>query len=1188
MSFFSPHNHHSSITRQLSFGSLEAVNMEPDKEFDALPFGVDYGRLENGLVYYVKCNPKPRQRASFALAVKVGSVLEEEDERGVAHIVEHLAFSATKKYTNHAIVKFLESIGAGFGPCQNAETSCDGTVYKLLIPIDKPELLSEAIQVLAEFSSEIRLSKDDLEKERGAVMEEYRDNRNADGRILDACWTLVMEGSKYADRLPIGLENVIKKVSPQTLKQFYQKWYHLSNMAVIAVGDFSDTKSVIELIKTNFGHKYSALEPPPIPHFKVPSHDDPRFSYFVEPEASESAVMIAYKMQADEMKTVKDYREKLVKSMFCMALNRRLFRISRRKDPPYFSCSVDSYDLVHDLKAYVMTSSCKEKGTLEALESMLIEIARIRLHGFSEREISVVRALKMSSIESTYLERDQMESSSLRHDYTEHFTNNKPIIGIEYEAQLQKSILPDILASEVSKFAEKLWTSCSCVILIVEPQAFAGIDDMKNIVMKINKLENKGSISPWDDEHIPEEIVNSMPNTGNIIEQREHANIGASELTLSNGMRVCYKCTDFFNDQVIFAGFSYGGLSELPECKYFSSSMGSTIAEEIGMFGHRPSVLIDMLAGKRVDVDIEISNYKRTFYGYCSPFYLEAAFQLVYQLFTTKVTPDDEVIKRAMQVKEEAILARERDPYTSFSNRAREINHGNSYFFRPFGINELQKVNPVKACEYFNTCFKDPSTFTVVIIGKTDPTVAVPLILKYLGGIEKPPLPILHFNSDYIKGLPYEYPKSITREVVYSPMIEVQCMVRICFPIELKNGTMEEEIHYTGFLTRLLETKLLQLLRFKHGQIYNASVSESIDGDLPCLTGDICGDIRIDFSCDPKISLKLVDLALNEIFRLREEGPSDQDVETILEVEQRAHENGLQENYYWLNQILSSYQSRIYSGDIGTSFKILDEGRTKDKTIFTMDPSRDRYEDFSSHCWFHSSGSQSEDRGFNCRELTMFKGLFGKTKPETNALTTLDKLNETLEMLEKKENVLLKKAAAEVEKAKEYAKGRNKRAAIQCLKRKKLYEQQIEQLGNFQLRVHDQMILLEGAKATTETVDALRTGAAAMKAMQKATNIDDVDKTMDEINEQTENMKQIQEALSNPIGASADFDEDELEAELEELEGAELEEQLLQPATTAPAAPVQVPAGRQQARPVPQKRTAEEDELAALQAEMAL
>ncbi|KAL2553975.1 vacuolar protein sorting-associated protein 32-like protein 2 [Forsythia ovata] len=217
--------------------------------------------------------------------------------------------------------------------------------------------------------------------------------------------------------------------------------------------------------------------------------------------------------------------------------------------------------------------------------------------------------------------------------------------------------------------------------------------------------------------------------------------------------------------------------------------------------------------------------------------------------------------------------------------------------------------------------------------------------------------------------------------------------------------------------------------------------------------------------------------------------------------------------------------------------------------------------------------------------IKMFTRMFGKPKQETNALATLDKLNETLEMLEKKENVLQKKAAVEVEKAKEFTRAKNKRAAIQCLKRKRLYEQQIEQLGNFQLRIHDQMILLEGAKATTETVDALRTGAAAMKAMQKATNIDDVDKTMDEINEQTENMKQIQEALATPIGAAADFDEDELEAELEELEGAELEEQLLQPTIAAPAAPVQVQAGRVPAQP---KRTKEEEELAALQAEMAL
>ncbi|XP_026447541.1 vacuolar protein sorting-associated protein 32 homolog 1-like [Papaver somniferum] len=216
----------------------------------------------------------------------------------------------------------------------------------------------------------------------------------------------------------------------------------------------------------------------------------------------------------------------------------------------------------------------------------------------------------------------------------------------------------------------------------------------------------------------------------------------------------------------------------------------------------------------------------------------------------------------------------------------------------------------------------------------------------------------------------------------------------------------------------------------------------------------------------------------------------------------------------------------------------------------------------------------------------MFTRFFGKPKQDTDALVSLDKLQETLEMLEKKENVLLGKVSAEVDKAKEFSKAKNKKAAITCLKRKKMLEQQVEQLGNFQLRIHDQMILIEGAKATTDTVDALRTGAAAMKAMQKATNIDDVDKTMDEINEQTQNMKEIQNALANPIGY--DFDEDELEAELEELEELELEEQILDTETTYPVPPVHVPQVNQPNRRPLNKNSKEEDEFATLEKEMAI
>ncbi|KAF7819724.1 zinc protease PQQL-like isoform X1 [Senna tora] len=923
------------ISKKHGFRSLKLVNVDLDQVLTEKPVGVDYGRLDNGLHYYVRCNSKPRMRAALALAVKAGSVLEEEDERGVAHIVEHLAFSATKRYTNHDLVKFLESIGAEFGACQNAATSADDTVYELFVPVDKPELLSQAISVLAEFSSEIRVSKDDLEKERGAVMEEYRGSRNATGRLQDAHWSLLMGGSKYAERLPIGLEKVIRTVSPETVKGFYQKWYHLCNMAVIAVGDFSDTQGVVELIKTHFGQKIAAPDPPHIPTFLVPSHDEPRFSCFVESEAAGSAVMISYKIPADELKTVKDYRNLLAESMFLYALNQRFFKISRRKDPPYFSCSVAADVLVRPLKAYIMTSSCKEKGTIEALESMLTEVVRVQLHGFSEREISIVRALLMSEIESAYLERDQIQSTSLRDEYLQHFLHNEPVVGIEYEAQLQKTLLPQISASEVSKYSEKLRTSCGCVIKTVEPRAFAIADDLKNVVKKVNLLEEEGRISPWDDEHIPEEIVTTKPDMGKIVQQSEYSNIGATELVLSNGMRVCYKRTDFLDDQVIFTGFSYGGLSELPESEYFSCSMGPTIAGEIGVFGYRPSVLMDMLAGKRAEVGTKIGAYMRTFSGDCSPSDLETALQLVYQLFTTNLTPGEEDVKIVMQMAEEAVRAQDRDPYTAFANRVKEINYGNSYFFRPIRKSDLQKVDPLKACEYFSKCFKDPSTFTVVIVGNIDPTIALPLILQYLGGIPKPPEPIMHFNRDDLKGLPFTFPSTIFREVVRSPMVEAQCLVQLCFPVELKNGTMVEEIHFVGFLSKLLETKMTQVLRFELGQIYSVGVSIFLGGNKPSRTGDVRGDISINFSCDPEISSKLVDLALDEILRLQEEGPSDQDVLTILEIEQRAHENGLQENYYWLDRILRSYQSRIYSGNVGASFEIQDQGRSTVRSSLT-------------------------------------------------------------------------------------------------------------------------------------------------------------------------------------------------------------------------------------------------------------
>ncbi|VFQ83017.1 unnamed protein product [Cuscuta campestris] len=313
----------------------------------------------------------------------------------------------------------------------------------------------------------------------------------------------------------------MKTVSPQIVKHFYEKWYQLQNMAVIAVGDFPDTQSVVDLIKTHFGYKASPPDLPPLPYYPVPLHEETRFSCFVEPEADGSAVMISCKMPADELKTVKDYRDLLAESMFFPALNKRYFKISCKKDPPYFSCYGEVHCLVHPVSAYIMTSSCKEKGTLEALESMLTE-------GTTAWRADGVNKLKQLLF---------------------HFLHNESVIDIEYEAQLHKTLLPHISTYEVSKFSERFSTSSSCVIKTIEPQATATLDDLKALVLKINTLEQDKSLPPWDDENIPEEIVSVKPNPGWTVQQIEHQNIGAFELVLSNGMRVCYKCTDFLDDQ---------------------------------------------------------------------------------------------------------------------------------------------------------------------------------------------------------------------------------------------------------------------------------------------------------------------------------------------------------------------------------------------------------------------------------------------------------------------------------------------------------------------------------------------------------------------------------------------------------------------------------------------------------------
>ncbi|CAI5511991.1 unnamed protein product [Closterium sp. Naga37s-1] len=1091
-----------------SFRSLKPLNLRSEESRKAaIPLGpegaVMHGRLDNGVTYYVRRNAKPQHRAALALAVRVGSLAEEEAERGVAHILEHLAFSATRRYSNHHIVRFLESIGAEFGACQNAYTSADETVFELQLPVDKPELLPHAISILADFASEIRVSEEDVEKERGAVLEEWRERRNAMGRMQDAHWQLLMRGSKYAERLPIGLESVIRGVPAAAVKSFYHTWYHPANMAVVAVGDFPDAQAVVALIAEHFAAKLplcpSALSA--VPEEPFHAHSQPRFSVFVEREAGGSAVMVTCKAPVHAMVTPMDYRQYLVEELFQAALSHRLFLLSRRPDPPFYAAAATVEALVKSTRSFSLSASCQDKGTLKALEALWMEVARVQVHGISDRELAMARVQCLADVESAYVEREQTYSEALREEYMAHFLRDEPSPGIEYEARLAKALLPGITAAEVAAVASEISPSSSCVVKIVEAKAQATVEAIQGVIARVMRAKeatvaamrakeatvaamrakeatvaamradeakrgaveadeankgaveadeaNKGAveakeaadrerdgedltgvvesggegggkegergegkgveagegggeedggleggggvegggegaeatataaaagtatvaaesgnvavggepaaagegaaaaaaaaaggegeeavelIEPWTLDDIPESIVQTPPVPGEVEEQREYPGLGVTELRLSNGMRVAVKCTDFLDDQILISGYAYGGLSEVSEAEYYTAAMAQSIAGEAGIFGHPPAVMAELLAGKRVEVGGKLSSYMRVFSGECSPDDLETALQLVYQLFTCSITAEAKDIALIKQMTREAVRGQQRDPFTAFANRVREISYGRSYQFKPITESDLKRVDYSKACEYFERAFKDPSPFTAVIIGSTRLEQALPLIKQYLGGIPvpSPPAAMPRYERDSLTALPFKFPDSLIREEVRRVMVEAQGYTQITFPLNIPaSPKVVEETMWVGFLTKLLETRVMQLLRFKHGQIYTVSASSFLGGARPSRQGGVRGDLAVAFSCDPTTAWSLVDLSVAEIERVQREGPEEADVKTARELEQRAHEMGLQENSFWLDRVVRAYQTRLYDGNVDESFQTLEDIRLR-------------------------------------------------------------------------------------------------------------------------------------------------------------------------------------------------------------------------------------------------------------------
>ena len=921
---------------------------------------IRHGRLANGVSFFVSSSAKPAKHAALALVVDVGSIAECEHERGVAHVVEHLAFRATAGYEHFEIVNFLESVGCEFGACQNAYTSMDETVYELTVPTERSEVLGTSLAILSEFARAVRISDEDVDAERGAVLEEWRMGRDARGRAAEAYWKELMAGSLYAERSPIGTEEIIRQANPQVFRDFYAKWYRPERMAVIASGDFIDLDDVVHMIE----HTFSDLSPAPGQPEKNPivhrpliaSHTEPRVVCHVDRELRGTAVTVTFKYPSTPVSTPYGYYLKTIEDVYKAALDNRLYRMMREPRPPFFNAGSLIEDATRTTTLMSLQAECAENRAVDGLAAVLREVARIRLHGISEQELKIAKARMLAETEQLYAEREQTYCENLRDELVGHYLRGDMVIGAEEEASLAQACVERVTREDVHEYAKKLNVQNSCVIRVQEGHKRTSESQMYEVIDKIHREENNGEINMSEVFKIPDALMDGDDLVaGSITQTRFLSGLDMTEITLSNGMRVAIRVTDFLDDQVLIRGSARGGLSEVSQVDYIDARCSNMIAQELGIYGFRPDIFDGILAGKRAEVHANVSDmYYRSIRGEASPVDIEVALQCIHLLFAHDVgrANDPELLETLMQMQEEKIRNQSRDPDSNYSEVVRSLVYGRSYHGQRVTVQSLRKMNREKACAFFNACFLDPSEFTMIMVGAIDIESLIPLLEKYLASIpvaNEDKLNAAFRNiQDQTKKLtpfPLKFPTHAIKRIVRAHMTEAFSKASITFPVRIANPdfahgkpTLEGSMQLTMgkfntvMTAAIIEKRLLALLRFKFGEIYTCEASASFNYQDPDVCGDTYrGDIMISFPCAPERGSELADLARQVVQELHENGPSEEDVNAVRECEIRDFEVSRAENSFWRDYIMGMYKSRllrdVLGGDMDRLYEINEELR---------------------------------------------------------------------------------------------------------------------------------------------------------------------------------------------------------------------------------------------------------------------
>lgn len=850
---------------------------------------VRYGKLENGLTYYIKHNDKTEERAEFYLSNNVGAILETDEQNGLAHFCEHMCFNGTKYFPEKGILNYFETIGMEFGRNINAGTGKDMTNYYLMhTPVTREGIIDTALMTLRDWSHYVSFEEEEIDNERGVIHEEWRTRRNANFRLNTTLMPIIYQGSKYAERDIIGTLDVIDNSEYETLRNFYRDWYRPDLQAIIVVGDI-DVDQIEEKIKTYFSEIPAKENAPERPTYDVPNNEEPIVAIATDKEAQNSNISVYYKHDyiKPEEKNMLYYVNSYAEALYTSMLNTRLNELVQKENPPFIFAYNYYGNFAGNKDAYTLGASAN--NIENALTALLTENQRVKQHGFTAGEFDRAKTDLLRQLEKAYKEKDQQQNRNLAFQFINHFSTNNPTPGAAFEYDFAQQVLPMIPLQEVNKLSNEWITDNNMVISITGPEKEGFKVPTEQEVLEIISNVKSMNLEAYVDEVSDKPLMETIPAAGKVTEETQDKDLGITKWQLSNGVKVVIKPTTFKEDEILINAFSKGGSSLYSVEDLPSAEFATTVVGRSGIADFSLIELEKMLTGKVVRVNPYIEDLYEGISGNCAPGDLETALQLINMYFTSPRF--DQAATNAFMSRLGAFLQNKAlNPDATFRDSVSFILANRNPRKEPLSAERLQEVNFEKAKEIYLDRFADASDFTFIFTGNIDVEKAKPLFETYLAS-----LPSVNRNENW-KDNNVRYPDGKLTKLIEK---ELETQKNTIF-INL-NGDLEYNLENRLLLQAIkhvLDIRYTERIREEEGGTYGVGVGISTS-EYP--VEDF--GLNISFDCDPANAEKLKAIVYEEIEKIKEEGPSEVDLNKAKENFLKNRENALKENGFWSSSI---------------------------------------------------------------------------------------------------------------------------------------------------------------------------------------------------------------------------------------------------------------------------------------------